>query len=725
MARTALSVLTLALLCVAFHWRLLFTDQYSYLASPDLANMELPRYQFIASEIRHLRFPLWDPYLWCGQPFLAQFTGAAYPLNWIVPPLRFDAGKVSVTVMHWYYALIHFQAAAFAFWLCRDLGRSHAASTLGGLVFALAAFFGTTDWPQLLNGAVWGPLILMFLLRSARGHRPAASAALSGLCLGMAWLSGHHEVPLYLSLAAAALWAWQIARAPRMVGPAALSLVVAALTSGLQTIPGLEYARHARRWAGLADPVGWSQTIPYTIAEQFSFTPASLAGIVVAGVFEHVNPFVGVAAFSLALLGGILYWRRDPRVAACAMLAVGAVLFAMASSSWMHGLIYSTVPFAAVARVPARAMALFSLGAAPLVAWGFDAVREEPASPWVRRFYLGLFALAGIGFAGAVAFSLAENATARSPLLIAATASLLFAAILAAWRAGAISPRALAVASVLVCLWEIGSVTGSRMPNLAAPPGSSPLAKLRENDDIASFLRAQPQPVRAWINEADIPSNFGDWQSIETPAGFMAGVTSNLLDTHTHYPRIQDLLAVNYAVSRDRTRPEQEKVFTGASGIGVWRNPNAFPRVRIVHRAERVPSRPHLRKLYEDPGLDLRTSTALLEDTPALEWCEGGSATIATRLASRVEIRATLACRGMVILADTYYPGWTATVDGAPARVWEADGALRGVVVDRGSHDIVFAFRPTRVYAGAAMSAAGVAAAAGLWLFRGRREVVS
>ena len=81
-------------ICAAFYWKLLFTDQYSFLDNPDMANMELPRLQFLALELRHLRFPLWNPNLWCGQPFLAQFTGAAYPLNWILA-LRFVSGKIS------------------------------------------------------------------------------------------------------------------------------------------------------------------------------------------------------------------------------------------------------------------------------------------------------------------------------------------------------------------------------------------------------------------------------------------------------------------------------------------------------------------------------------------------------------------------------------------------------------------------------------------------------
>jgi len=57
---------------------------------------------------------------------------------------------------------------------------------------------GWTDGPQMMNGAVWTPLVFLFYLRAVRGLHPWASAALSGLpCIGMAWLSGHHQVPIF------------------------------------------------------------------------------------------------------------------------------------------------------------------------------------------------------------------------------------------------------------------------------------------------------------------------------------------------------------------------------------------------------------------------------------------------------------------------------------------------------------------------------------------------
>jgi len=105
----------LLLICVGVHWRLVLTDQYTFLDSPDMVYQELPRFQFQATEWRHLRFPLWDPHQWCGQPFLGQVLGASYPLNWLLPHLPFERGKIRLSVLHWYFVLIHFQGALFAY----------------------------------------------------------------------------------------------------------------------------------------------------------------------------------------------------------------------------------------------------------------------------------------------------------------------------------------------------------------------------------------------------------------------------------------------------------------------------------------------------------------------------------------------------------------------------------------------------------------------------------
>jgi hypothetical protein len=715
MRRTWAWAALLLAICAAFYWKLLFTDQYSFMDSPDLANMELPRLQYLATQINHLRLPLWNPNLWCGQPFLAQFTGAAYPANWILP-LGLVKGKLSFAFMHWLFVLIHFQGALFMFWLCRDLGRSAAASLLAGLVFGLAAFLGDTDWPQVLNGAVWAPAVVMFSLRAVRGKRVVRNAALGGLCLGLAWLSGHHEVPIYITFAAAAIWLWGLLRGslPRgpLVAAAAVMLIIAALVSGLQTLPGVEYGRLAKRWAGWPDPLAWNDVVPYSVHAQYSFNSASLLGMVLAGQYAHVNPFIGVTAFTLAVLGVILWWKDAAEVSLFLLLTVGALAFAMGANNWMHGVLYSIVPLFGKARVPARILAIFNLGIAPLVAYGLDGVLRDGRAGAIRRGAIALLAAGVAGFAGAAAFSLAKNQPASSVLLNSAVAAIALGAVLLAWRAQAFSSRIVAAVALILSLWEIGNVSGSaRFQNLRVKGHESPLVRLQENDDVARFLRGQGAWLRVNVNDQEVDANIGDWHGIPMLQGYLAGVTADLLELELHKPRIQDLLAAGFTVSKESNRPGQQDLFQGSSGVHVWRNPDAFPRARIVHEAVPVASPAQRRVLYDDPAFDLRRKTALVGAIPRLEACDDSSeaAAVTEPRPALIEIDTNLSCRGMVILADTWFPGWSASVDGNPARIWQADGALRGVVVEAGRHHIRMQYQPQSFWLGLSMTLLGVA----------------
>ena len=91
-------------------------------------------------------------------------------------------------------------AALFCYALCRDLKRSRAASLLAGAAFSCGGLVGTVGWPQMLNGAVWTPLVVLFFLRSTRAEHRFTSAALCGTFLGISFLSGHHQVPVFLAM---------------------------------------------------------------------------------------------------------------------------------------------------------------------------------------------------------------------------------------------------------------------------------------------------------------------------------------------------------------------------------------------------------------------------------------------------------------------------------------------------------------------------------------------
>jgi uncharacterized membrane protein YfhO len=60
----------------------------------------------------------------------------------------------------------------------------------------------------------------------------------------------------------------------------------------------------------------------------------------------------------------------------------------------------------------------------------------------------------------------------------------------------------------------------------------------------------------------------------------------------------------------------------------------------------------------------------------------------------RIRLRVNAPCDGFVILADEYYKGWRATVNGSTASIYRANYAFRAVEVGTGNHEIMLSYDP-------------------------------
>jgi hypothetical protein len=89
---------------------------------------------------------------------------------------------------------------------------------------------------------------------------------------------------------------------------------------------------------------------------------------------------------------------------------------------------------------------------------------------------------------------------------------------------------------------------------------------------------------------------------------------------------------------------------------------------------------------------------------------------------NQVTIRAVLPQPGYLVLADTFYPGWQAFVDGLPVEIWRANYAFRAVSLNEGVHDVHWVYRPRSFTLGWICSASALAAAAAAMLSACRRR---
>jgi hypothetical protein len=698
--------LILVLIVTGFFWKL-FTKQYTWMDHPDMAYLVLPWLQVQASSWHHEVFPLWDPHLWGGQPLLAQLQpGAAYPLNWLLFLLPLKDGHINLLFVQLNFVVTHVLAALFCYWLCRELRRSPAASILAGLAFALGGMVGSLGWPQMLNSAIWTPLVLLFYIRWLRTFR-LREAVWSGTFLGIAFLSGHHNIPTFLGLTMACLWLVQIWKRGAWK-PAAVFLVFTFLVSALQVLPGLEYGRRSVRFVGLPNAISWSQYVPYSVHEQYSLRPVEILGLILPDASTH-DVFMGAALFTLALVGLVARFR-SVQVRMVAAIAAGGLIGALGGDSIFHGVAYLIVPMVEKARSPAMALALVQFGVSVLAAYGLDALR---VGTW-KRWPTGFLTVAGILPWPVLMVLVSVRPQAGREyehLAVFGMVALGLAVILRLWKSTRIG-NALAVALIVgVALFELGTFTGRNYLSMENP---TYLGLLQKNTDVVDFLRRQPDLVRLEVDLKTVPYNIGDWDGIDQYQAYLAGLTTNVLPFAGGGGISPSLFALTHYIGTEPVRPGMQEIFRGKSGINVYRNPEAFPRAWTVHQAD---------VLARMDSAGLRSTVFLAGALPALESCNSqDEVRVTNREENRIELDARMACRGMVILSETFFPGWRATIDGREVEIYEADGTLRGVIVESGAHRIEMRYRPMSVYVGASLTALGLLAAL---LWRGPRGLQS
>jgi hypothetical protein len=154
--------------------------------------------------------------------------------------------------------------------------------------------------------------------------------------------------------------------------------------------------------------------------------------------------------------------------------------------------------------------------------------------------------------------------------------------------------------------------------------------------------------------------------------------------------------------------------------LRVFRVPDAFPRARVVGGA-RIAGDDEGVDVLLDPGFDPAREVVLAAGEAAPPPTEvPGTAGVVDERSDRVALEADLRTPAFVVLADSFDPGWRATLDGAPVPVLRANLAFRAVRVPAGRHRIEMVYRPRALLAGLAVSAVAVLAALAL-LARGPR----
>ncbi|HVA23750.1 MAG TPA: YfhO family protein [Chloroflexota bacterium] len=131
-----------------------------------------------------------------------------------------------------------------------------------------------------------------------------------------------------------------------------------------------------------------------------------------------------------------------------------------------------------------------------------------------------------------------------------------------------------------------------------------------------------------------------------------------------------------------------------------------------------------LRRMLPAQSPAFNVPDAWLEPQPAQPGDAPDKVTVDDFRPEHITVRTTSARAGFLVLTQSYYPGWEATVDGVPAHLMAADLLFQAVHVPAGQHTVQFTFKPRSVQIGEAISfaALGVCLVGLILVWIGRRR---
>lgn len=716
-----------------------WTTHKEYIASDALRAL-FPWKVEVMRQVLSGQLPLWNPYNFSGSPLMANLQSSAFfPGNLLylfLPPLAA------------WIALVLFLLTIFGCFTYLFL-RSQKLSRFSGLIGAIAISNITylVNWHELLvisQTVLFLPLGLWALERK--------NLLVLLLSLTFTIFGGHIQTALYVYLI---IFLFAIFKG----FPKLLLLVCFLLSIGLAAIqiaPSFELYQNSAREGDdshqiFADHVFPPKNLITILAPDFYGNPVT--GNFWSQDYHNSLTYVGIVTLTFALLAifSIRKQRdKEKRSAVLFFLLLGAIglLFALPPAVYLFD--YFRIPVFSTG-VPARTIFLFQFAFGVLGAYGADFWLRQAKKTNLKTFLLPLAILALVYLTVWLFVSLAKgNYLVSRPNLIFPTG--VFVAIAFLILISKMIPRLLwlvACVVLLLAIFEHGRYFNKISPfapvEFAFPPHPV-LTYLQQNSGIDRFFG---------VDKAFVERNFATYYHLFDPDGydplyirrygqliassyngqvprFVQRADAVVAPNDSLFRnRLLDILGVKYLLEiNDKAKsswdpdpgkfsPQLYQLVWQQNYWKVYQRLTALPRAFLAGSYE-VTTESHIIDRLYDPTFPYK-DRLILETDPKfpLDASTTGKIKVDAYFPNLVQLTTSSSGQKLLFLSDAYYPGWEASVDQAPTKIYRADYAFRAIVVPAGVHQVVFRYNPVSVKIGLAISVLSLTASLGLflWLF--------
>ena len=235
---------------------------------------------------------------------------------------------------------------------------------------------------------------------------------------------------------------------------------------------------------------------------------------------------------------------------------------------------------------------------------------------------------------------------------------------------------------------------------------------LAENANILSDVSQQKAYAGIKPRRSEIVTSFIDGSFVEKGGSLMISpIGKKLLDANNvgYLTTTKPLDSSNWELV-DRANFKDHSLY-------LYNNPKEVSRAYIATDYQVATTIGEFRQILEKQDADILKTVVLEEDIGLLNSDQEtkGEVEIALSDNTRVELQAKLNQKSLVVLSDSYYPGWKTYIDEQETKILPVNINSRAVIVPAGNHKIEYVYAPTNIKIGLLVSFLSLVLAIGVF----------
>ncbi len=659
--------LSLLAVVVLFFHKPLFSAQYTF--PWDFRGVQLPLITVLRDQLVENHFALWNPYTYCGYPIYANIQACFFH------PLVFASALISSRwswsslpiLLEWAVVLQVWIAGVAAYHLFRALDLRPAAAWTGAVMFETGSYFASrAEHIDSMMAAAWMPLAWLAVWKLRHKSRLDWLAVLA-LALGLSVWGGFPQATVAVFgstvMFALLLVILRIGHV-RALAFTCCGCVLGVLLAAVPFIPTTqltEYsvAKYRVDWLGTGGGLYWQSLISLIAPNHYNlFDISRFSG---PGDPTFLYLYSSVAGLLLVIFA--LAAKRNRTTALFALMLAFGMLWMLGDKTILWRILFPLLPEQVRIGIhPEYTYCIFSLTMAGLAAIGLDAIRIPNPVRWAIGAIIALdLFLVGSGR------PMNSQSVQQAPGV----------------TRDAFDGNAVMLSEVRRYVnqslppWRIDTVDSSMEWTYGAPilqvPSASGISPLALENTIQ---------LRLFLHDGNRAGWYYPVEKLDSP--------------------VLDLMNVRYVLTRAADIPRfaalpKFRHVASLPGTEVFENTAVLPRFYFVGRVQPVASLAEAHELIEHGRIDLH-ETAITDQkidlSPNDDLSTAGDVKVIKYEPSRIDLSLRTARVSLLVLSETYYPGWKAWIDEQPAAIHPVDIALRGVVVPAGAHQLRMEFRP-------------------------------